>query len=180
MFSVGVPSLGVSLNGATTGSTRFPLRVEPTVVATLDGSRCSFFEPERMLLSLRNGNGYVITVVYDHAMRNIREFHWQQVLINRYASCITPLEGGFIFVGGKLSDSVLYSCASSPWIEADAALVEDDPMNGDSGNHESVTQTSIRGLSKKERIRLLNSSGKFVDGPLHDSSPYLVRSDRVN
>ncbi|XP_055328374.1 cleavage and polyadenylation specificity factor subunit 1-like [Paramacrobiotus metropolitanus] len=122
----GVPAMGISLNSTTAGSTRFPLRPEAAVVATLDGSSCAFFESERLLLTLRNGNGFVVTIIYDHAMRTVREFHWQQVLNNRYASCITPLEGGYIFVGGRLSDSVLYMLTSSEWIEAEAALVEDD------------------------------------------------------
>lgn len=89
----GNPPHGISLNSAAVGVVRFALKPVQNVVATLDGSRCSFFESERCLLALRNGNVYVITLVYDSVLRSIKDFHFQQVLNGRYASCITPLEG---------------------------------------------------------------------------------------
>ena len=89
----GSPPIGISLNSAAVGAVRFTLKPVQNLVATLDGSRCSFFESERCLLALRNGNVYVITLIHDSAVRSIKDFHFQQVLNSRYASCITPLEG---------------------------------------------------------------------------------------
>ena len=105
----GVPSHGVSLNSMAVGGTRFTLKPVPNVVAVLDGSQCAFFESDRMLLALRNGITFVVTLIYDKATRTFQDFHWQQVLVNRYASCIVPLEGSFNF-----EQSLLKSIPSTP------------------------------------------------------------------
>nr|XP_023831451.1 cleavage and polyadenylation specificity factor subunit 1-like [Salvelinus alpinus] len=60
-----VPPYGVSLNTQTTGTTAFPLRIQEEVKITLDCSQSSFIGSDKMVISLKGGEIYVLTLITD-------------------------------------------------------------------------------------------------------------------
>uniref|UniRef100_H2YEY2 Cleavage/polyadenylation specificity factor A subunit C-terminal domain-containing protein n=1 Tax=Ciona savignyi TaxID=51511 RepID=H2YEY2_CIOSA len=101
-----VPPYGTSLNSTTENSTSFPLKPQESVCMRLDCSCAVFISPESMVISLSNGDLYVLTLLVD-SMRNVRNFHFDKAASSVLTSCLTVMEDGFIFLGSRLGNSLL-------------------------------------------------------------------------
>lgn len=101
-----VPPYGVSLNSQTTGTTAFPLRVQEEVKITLDCSQSDFIAYDKMVISLKGGEIYVLTLITD-GMRSVRAFHFDKAAASVLTTCMVTMEPGYLFLGSRLGNSLL-------------------------------------------------------------------------
>uniref|UniRef100_A0A665V369 Cleavage and polyadenylation specificity factor subunit 1 n=1 Tax=Echeneis naucrates TaxID=173247 RepID=A0A665V369_ECHNA len=108
-----VPPYGVSLNSQTTGTTAFPLLttfplngVQDEVKITLDCSQSDFIAYDKMVISLKGGEIYVLTLITD-GMRSVRAFHFDKAAASVLTTCMVTMEPGYLFLGSRLGNSLL-------------------------------------------------------------------------
>ncbi|KAJ6661478.1 hypothetical protein lerEdw1_014387 [Lerista edwardsae] len=81
-----VPPYGVSLNSLTNGTTVFPLKVQEGVKITLDCAQATFISYDKMVISLKGGEIYVLTLITD-GMRSVRSFHFDKAAASVLTTC---------------------------------------------------------------------------------------------
>uniref|UniRef100_A0A3Q0RDF5 Cleavage and polyadenylation specificity factor subunit 1 n=1 Tax=Amphilophus citrinellus TaxID=61819 RepID=A0A3Q0RDF5_AMPCI len=101
-----VPPYGVSLNSQTNGTTAFPLRVQDEVKLTLDCCQSDFIAYDKMVISLKGGEIYVLTLITD-GMRSVRAFHFDKAAASVLTTCMVTMESGYLFLGSRLGNSLL-------------------------------------------------------------------------
>ncbi|KAJ3609793.1 hypothetical protein NHX12_024303 [Muraenolepis orangiensis] len=101
-----VPPFGASLNSQTTGTTAFPLRVQEGLKISLDCSQSSFIGHDKMVISLKGGEIYVLTLITD-GMRSVRAFHFDKAAASVLTTCMMAMEPGYLFLGSRLGNSLL-------------------------------------------------------------------------
>ncbi|NWU73341.1 CPSF1 factor, partial [Pterocles burchelli] len=101
-----VPPYGVALNSLTCGTTVFPLRVQEGVKITLDCAQATFISYDKMVISLKGGEIYVLTLITD-GMRSVRSFHFDKAAASVLTTCMVTLEPGYLFLGSRLGNSLL-------------------------------------------------------------------------
>ncbi|KAL2080282.1 hypothetical protein ACEWY4_024075 [Coilia grayii] len=101
-----VPPYGVSLNSQTNGTTAFPLKVQEEVRISLDCSQATFIGTDKMVISLKGGEIYVLTLITD-GMRSVRSFHFDKAAASVLTTCMMTMEPGYLFLGSRLGNSLL-------------------------------------------------------------------------
>ncbi|KAL0962202.1 hypothetical protein UPYG_G00337050 [Umbra pygmaea] len=101
-----VPPYGVSLNTQTNGTTAFPLRIQEGVKITLDCCQSTFIGSDKMVISLKGGEIYVLTLITD-GMRSVRAFHFDKAAASVLTTCMMTMEPGYLFLGSRLGNSLL-------------------------------------------------------------------------
>ncbi|NWY08125.1 CPSF1 factor, partial [Nothoprocta ornata] len=101
-----VPPYGVSLNSLTSGTTVFPLRYQEGVKLTLDCAQAAFISYDKMVISLKGGEIYVLTLITD-GMRSVRSFHFDKAAASVLTTCMVTMEPGYLFLGSRLGNSLL-------------------------------------------------------------------------
>jgi len=101
-----VPPYAVSLNDVTNISTDFLLKQQEAVKMTLDSAQACFISGEQLVLSLKGGELYVLTLVVD-SMRAIRGFNFDKAAASVLTTCMCNCEGGLLFLGSRLGNSLL-------------------------------------------------------------------------
>lgn len=101
-----VPPYGVSLNSITDVSTNFPLKVQEGVKITLEGAQASFISHDRLVISLKGGELYVLTL-YADSMRSVRSFHFDKAAASVLTTCTCVCEDNYLFLGSRLGNSLL-------------------------------------------------------------------------
>uniref|UniRef100_A0A8C5DQ71 Cleavage and polyadenylation specificity factor subunit 1 n=1 Tax=Gouania willdenowi TaxID=441366 RepID=A0A8C5DQ71_GOUWI len=101
-----VPPYGVSLNSQTNGTTAFPLRVQEEVKITLDCAQSDFIDYDKMVISLKGGEIYVLTLITD-GLRSVRAFHFDKAAASVLTTCMVTMEPGYLFLGSRLGNSLL-------------------------------------------------------------------------
>lgn len=82
-----VPSYGVSLNSTAEHSTSFPLKPQDGVKISLDAAQIAFINNEKLVLSLKDGELYVLSLLAD-SMRSVRSFHFSRAASSVLTSCV--------------------------------------------------------------------------------------------
>ena len=103
-----IPSYGVSLNSIAKSTSSYPFKnMEPTHI-TLDCSHACFLAADRLIVSLKGGEIYIITLITDtESLRSVRGFHIEKGPSSVMASCLTKCSENYLFVGSRLGNSVL-------------------------------------------------------------------------
>ncbi|KAK3787111.1 hypothetical protein RRG08_030274 [Elysia crispata] len=101
-----VPPFGVSLNSIADSSTNFPLKIQENVHCTLDSARYTLISNDRLVLSLKGGELYVLTLVVD-GMRCVREFHFDRSASSVLTTCMCVCSENYLFLGSRLGNSLL-------------------------------------------------------------------------
>ncbi|RZF44304.1 hypothetical protein LSTR_LSTR006854 [Laodelphax striatellus] len=101
-----VPPYGVSLNSVTDVSTTFILKPQDNVKITLEGAQACFISHERLVISLKGGELYVLTL-YADSMRSVRSFHLEKAAASVLTTCICVCEENYLFLGSRLGNSLL-------------------------------------------------------------------------
>nr|XP_016853430.1 PREDICTED: cleavage and polyadenylation specificity factor subunit 1 [Anolis carolinensis] len=101
-----VPPYGVSLNSLTNGTTVFPLRIQEGVKITLDCAQAAFISYDKMVISLKGGEIYVLTLITD-GMRSVRSFHFDKAAASVLTTCMITMDPGYLFLGSRLGNSLL-------------------------------------------------------------------------
>ncbi|XP_070574061.1 cleavage and polyadenylation specificity factor subunit 1-like [Ptychodera flava] len=118
-----VPPFGVSLNGLTDGSTQFPLKIHEGVKISLDCAQAAFVMYDRLVISLKGGEIYVLTVMTD-GMRSVRGFHFDKAAASVLTSCIVTMEDGYLFLGSRLGNSLLLKYTEKVQDSGELAAIE--------------------------------------------------------
>ncbi|XP_043925808.1 cleavage and polyadenylation specificity factor subunit 1 [Protopterus annectens] len=132
-----VPPYGVSLNSMTNGTTSFPLRVQEGVKFTLDCAQAAVISYDKMVISLKGGEIYVLTLVTD-GMRSVRAFHFDKAAASVLTTCMTIMDPGYLFLGSRLGNSLLLKYTEK---------LQEAPMNV-SRDHEKQEEPP----NKKKRV----------------------------
>ncbi|KAK2830086.1 hypothetical protein Q5P01_018017 [Channa striata] len=90
----------------TNGTTAFPLRIQEEVKLTLDCSQADFIAYDKMVISLKGGEIYVLTLITD-GMRSVRAFHFDKAAASVLTTCMVTMEPGYLFLGSRLGNSLL-------------------------------------------------------------------------
>ena len=101
-----VPPYGVSLNSSADHSTSFPLKPQDGVKISLDVAQIAFITNEKLVLSLKDGELYVLTLLAD-SMRSVRSFHFSRAAGSVLTSCICLCQEEYLFLGSRLGNSLL-------------------------------------------------------------------------
>ncbi|EDV98226.1 GH22991 [Drosophila grimshawi] len=101
-----VPPYGVSLNSSADNSTAFPLKPQDNVRISLDCANFAFIDVDKLVISLRTGDLYVLTLCVD-SMRTVRNFHFHKAAASVLTSCICVCHTEYIFLGSRLGNSLL-------------------------------------------------------------------------
>lgn len=73
---------------------------------TLDTAQMTFIENDKLVMSLKNGELYVLTLCAD-SMRSVRSFHFSKAASSVLTSCICVCEEEYLFLGSRLGNSLL-------------------------------------------------------------------------
>ncbi|XP_038067908.1 cleavage and polyadenylation specificity factor subunit 1-like [Patiria miniata] len=101
-----IPPYGVSLNSITERSTAFPLRPQEGICISLDCAQATFISYDKLVLSLKGGELYVLTMLID-CMRSVRGFHFDKAAASVLTCSICAMDEGFLFLGSRLGNSLL-------------------------------------------------------------------------
>lgn len=102
----GLPPFGVSLNNFNDGNTSFPLKTQDNVILSLDCSHAIFISNNKILLSLKNGDLFLLKL-HNDMTRSIRTFNFTCIASSVIATTLVKCEEGFLFIGSRLSPSLL-------------------------------------------------------------------------
>uniref|UniRef100_UPI0012934276 cleavage and polyadenylation specificity factor subunit 1-like n=1 Tax=Lonchura striata TaxID=40157 RepID=UPI0012934276 len=80
--------------------------VQEGVRITLDCAQATFISYDKMVISLKGGEIYVLTLITD-GMRSVRSFHFDKAAASVLTTCMVPLEPGYLFLGSRLGNSLL-------------------------------------------------------------------------
>lgn len=136
-----VPPYGVSLNSTADHSTAFPLKPQDGVKISLDVAQVTFIANDKLVLSLKDGELYVLTLLAD-SMRSVRNFHFSKAASSVLTSCICLAEEEYLFLGSRLGNSLLLRFKEKD--ENMVITIEDDPAEKD------VVQTKKMRLEEEE------------------------------
>lgn len=101
-----IPPYGVSLNSIAETNTTFPLKPQEDIKISLDCAQTGFLEDDTLVLSLKNGDLYVLSLVAD-SMRYVRSFHFHLAASSVLTTCLCVCEHNFLFLGSRLGNSLL-------------------------------------------------------------------------
>ncbi|KAJ8681514.1 hypothetical protein QAD02_017306 [Eretmocerus hayati] len=101
-----IPPYGVSLNSLADTSTNFPLKIQDGVKISLEGSQVAFITHDRLVISLKTGELYVLSLFAD-SMRSVRGFHFDKAAASVLTSCVCMCEDNYLFLGSRLGNSLL-------------------------------------------------------------------------
>ncbi|XP_005092153.1 cleavage and polyadenylation specificity factor subunit 1 [Aplysia californica] len=101
-----VPPFGVSLNSIADSSSAFPLKAQENVHCALDCVRHALISNDRLVLSLKGGELYVLTLVID-GMRCVRGFHFDRAASSVLTTCMCVCGDSYLFLGSRLGNSLL-------------------------------------------------------------------------
>ncbi|XP_012280373.1 cleavage and polyadenylation specificity factor subunit 1 isoform X2 [Orussus abietinus] len=101
-----IPPYGVSLNSLADSSTNFPLKPQEGVKMSLEGAQVAFISSDRLVISLKSGELYVLSLFAD-SMRSVRGFHFDKAAASVLTSCVCVCEDNYLFLGSRLGNSLL-------------------------------------------------------------------------
>jgi cleavage and polyadenylation specificity factor subunit 1 len=106
-----VPSYGVSLNSIAKTTSKYPFRNMESTRITLDCCFASFLASDRLLVSLKNGEIYIVTLLIDSdSLRTVRGFNIKKGPGSVIPSCLINCCDNYVFVGSRVGNSVLLKC----------------------------------------------------------------------
>ncbi|XP_019876681.2 cleavage and polyadenylation specificity factor subunit 1 [Aethina tumida] len=101
-----IPPYGVSLNSIAETCSSFPLKPQEDIKISMDCAQVGFLEDDTLVLSLKGGELYVLTLLAD-SMRYVRSFHFEKAAASVLTTCICICENNFLFLGSRLGNSLL-------------------------------------------------------------------------
>ena len=103
-----IPSYAVSLNSIAKTISSYPFKNMEKTKITLDCSHSVFVAPDRLILSLKGGEIYIVTLITDsESLRTIRSFNIEKGPGSVIASCLTKCFENYLFFGSRLGNSIL-------------------------------------------------------------------------
>ncbi|CAL8131581.1 unnamed protein product [Orchesella dallaii] len=130
-----VPPYAIGLNSIARKATNFPLRDQENVNMTLDSCQADFLSHEKVLLSLKGGELYVMTLLCD-AMRSVRGFHFDKAASSVLTSCILICDKDYVFLGSRLGNSLLLRLSEKGTVKE--IIEQSELVNGEKNGDETI------------------------------------------
>lgn len=103
-----IPSYGASLNSIAKTVSNYPFKSMEQTRITLDCSSSVFVAPDRLIVSLKGGEIYIITLLTDsESLRSIRSFNIEKGPNSVISTCLTKCCENYLFISSRLGNSVL-------------------------------------------------------------------------
>ncbi len=145
-----IPSYGASLNSIAKTVSNYPFKNMEQTRITLDCSSSVFVAPDRLIVSLKGGEIYIITLLTDsESLRSIRSFNIEKGPNSVISTCLTKCCENYLFISSRLGNSVLLKYNVKK--EEDVGPKEKnsiDPLKTDENedNYESENQANMEEL----------------------------------
>jgi cleavage and polyadenylation specificity factor subunit 1 len=113
------------LNSIAKTVSSYPFKNMEHAKLTLDCSASLFVAPDRLIVSLKGGEIYIITLLTDsESLRNIRQFNIEKGPSSVIPTCLTKCCDNYLFISSRLGNSVLlkYNVKTS---KTTAELIQD-------------------------------------------------------
>ena len=120
-----VPPYGVSLNSSADHSTAFPLKPQDGVRISLDAANIAFIDTDKLVISLKGGELYVLTLCVD-SMRTVRNFHFCKAAASVLTCCMCVCREEYLFLGSRLGNSLLLHFTEEDTEDQTVITLEDD------------------------------------------------------
>ncbi|KAI5737751.1 hypothetical protein M8J76_016444 [Diaphorina citri] len=101
-----IPPYGVSLNSIADASTSFPLEPQEGISICLEGAQCAFIDTDKVVISLKGGELYVLTLQTD-SVRSVNRFHFEKSAASVLTTCVCVCGDNYLFLGSRLGNSLL-------------------------------------------------------------------------
>jgi hypothetical protein len=151
-----VPSYGVSLNSISRTTSSYPFKNMESSKITLDCSHCVFVTPDRLILSLKGGEIYILTLLTDsESLRSIRSFNIEKGPPSVIASSLTKCCENFLFVGSRLGNSILIKYTPKI-VKLTNEFVKDNQMSRAINDTEESSESSSESYFSKENLNEIN------------------------
>jgi cleavage and polyadenylation specificity factor subunit 1 len=127
-----VPSYGVSLNSIAKTTSKYPFRNMESTTITLDCAFASFLAADRLLVSLKNGDIYIVTLLIDSdSLRTVRGFSIKKGPGSVIPSCLINCCDNYLFIGSRVGNSVLLKYTVKNSSATDAADIVPIPVKAE-------------------------------------------------
>lgn len=126
-----LPTVGVSLNSLGETSTDYPLKSLPDVKISFDSAVGVFASYDRMIISLKGGELYVLNLLTD-GIRGVQGFHLDKSAASVLTTSLCLCDEGYLFLGSRLGNSLLLKYYEKEQETEDQKL--NALLDGDSGN----------------------------------------------
>ena len=109
----GIPMYGVSLNctGDKDVTTAILLKKQEGVKISLDCAVADFLSPEQIVISLKGGELYVLSLLVD-SMRSVKGFHLDKAAASVLTTSLCLPLPNYLFLGSRLGNSLLLKVTS--------------------------------------------------------------------
>ncbi|XP_075169737.1 cleavage and polyadenylation specificity factor subunit 1 [Haematobia irritans] len=153
-----VPPYGVSLNSSADHSTNFPLKPQDGVRISLDAANIAFIDVDKLVVSLRTGDLYVVTLCVD-SMRTVRNFHFHKAAASVLTSCMCVCQSEYLFLGSRLGNSLLLHFTEE---DQSTVITLDEYETNDSGGGNVATADETRKARRieDEELEVYGSGAK--------------------
>lgn len=148
-----VPPYGVSLNSLTNGTTSFPLKSHDAIRISLDCAQATFISYDKMVISLKGGEIYVLTLITD-GMRSVRSFHFDKAAASVLTTSMTLMEPGYLFLGSRLGNSLLLRYTEK---------AQDSPSSAPSKDPDKVEEPPTKKKRVDNSLARPGGKGALVD-----------------
>ncbi|XP_058460280.1 cleavage and polyadenylation specificity factor subunit 1 [Malaya genurostris] len=161
-----VPPYGVSLNSIADHCTNFPLKPQDGVRLSLEAAQVCFIEPEKLVLSLKGGELYVLTMCAD-SMRSVRSFHFSKAAASVLTSCICVVEEEYLFLGSRLGNSLLLRFKEKD--ESMVITIEDNEVTEKEPKRQRLEEEELEvyGTGQKTSVQLTSYIFEVCDSILN-------------
>ncbi len=153
-----VPSYGVSLNSIAKLTSNYPLKNMDHIKVALDSCQAAFIAPDRLLISLKGGEIYIVTLLTDsESLRTIRSFNIEKGPGSVIASSIIKCSENYVFIGSRLGNSVLlkYSVKEQKSSNIEKRKLKDLEDDGEE-NDESTNERELNSEVNETLIKMKN------------------------
>ncbi|GFS30200.1 cleavage and polyadenylation specificity factor subunit 1 [Nephila pilipes] len=144
-----VPPYGVSLNSFTDFSTAFPLKPQDGIRMSLDCSSAAFISYDKLVISLKGGELYVLTLFND-GMRSVRGFNFDRAASSVITTCMCVCDEGYLFLGSRLGNSLLLRYTEKP--DNNILEIKREPNTVGKNSEDQVDETNGESAAKKARL----------------------------
>ncbi|CAB0028580.1 unnamed protein product [Trichogramma brassicae] len=127
-----IPPYGVSLNSLADNSTNFPLKPQEGVRISLESSQVAFVSSDRLVISLKTGELYVLSLFAD-SMRSVRGFHFDKAAASVLTSCVCKIEENYLFLGSRLGNSLLLRFTEKETDNINEIAILEKSLNSNNG-----------------------------------------------
>ena len=136
-----VPAYAVALNSMARATSAYPFKSMEHIKCALDMSTATFVEPSRLIMSLKGGELYIVSLLTDsESLRTVRTIHIEKGPSSVIASCLTKCGASpYLFICSRLGNSVLlkYTTATTSSIVA-INDVQEEEMPEQMGEQEEI------------------------------------------